>query len=347
MHEIALEPFFKNGWSTKEEASTMFGKGPLEDASSRIKELCRGMSDALSKDDPMFTPEMVMAINMSSVMARYQSKLHSFSGCTTTLAWGSATPTSKTLVTARNMDWAEAFNALPVFLKVFLPTEPGTFKVADFGWAGWIFMSTAFNEKGVYMDLHDGSSMGGDMVYVDRTCMANDTFDWMIECPNAVSMARRFNASKSSISLIYSVADPNVGFSFECPSFDNRLSKEHALPDVHVVVNTYLNQDWGIQKRETMSNSLRRYDNMKALAERKSADGMIDAEYTMECYDETLFNEDDSFKENGGCTKPTKQDADLTNYQMVNDIAAMKTYLKCPTRTEWREIDVGKLFAEG
>ena len=108
-------------------------------------------------------------------------------------------------------------------------------------------------------------------------------------------------------------------------------------------MNTFLNDDWGIQRRETMSNSLRRHANMKALAEKK-ANGEIDATYTLECYDLTLFNEDGTFKEGGGSTKPTKLDADLTNYTMVNDIASMKTWLKCPTRTEWREVDVGKLF---
>ena len=123
----------------------------------------------------------------------------------------------------------------------------------------------------------------------------------------------------------------------------NRVNKASPLPGVHIVVNSFLNEDWGIQKRETMSNSLRRHSNMKTLAEKK-ANGEIDATYTMECYDVPIFNDDGTFKDGGGCTKPTKLDADLTNYQMVNDIASMKTYLKCPTRTEWRGVDVGKLF---
>ena len=59
-----------------------------------------------------------------------------------------------------------------------------------------------------------------------------------------------------------------------------------------------------------------------------------------------LFNEDGTFKENGGATKPTKQDADLTNYQVVSDLTNLELWVKLPAlKTEWRHLDLKQLFA--
>ncbi len=82
--------------------------------------------------------------------------------------------------------------------------------------------------------------------------------------------------------------------------------------DSLTVVNTFLDPDWGLGKRETVSNSLRRYANMTArLAENQ---GKVNAQVVRSLMDSTLFNADGTFAEKGGATKPTKQDADLTNY---------------------------------
>jgi len=48
--------------------------------------------------------------------------------------------------------------------------------------------------------------------------------------------------------------------------------------------------------------------------------------------DMRLFNEDGSFVENGGCTKPTKQDADLTTHQMITDVNRRTVWMKSRCR---------------
>ena len=119
-----------------------------------------------------------------------------------------------------------------------------------------------------------------------------------------------------------------------------RLPKEDSL----AIVNTILNPDWGIQERETVNNSLRRFANMSArLAENK---GEIDADKTRDLMDLRLFNEDRSFAKNGGCTKPTKQDADLTNYQILTDLSRRQIWLKVPFPgyfADWTHFDLEKL----
>jgi len=52
-----------------------------------------------------------------------------------------------------------------------------------------------------------------------------------------------------------------------------------------------------------------------------------------------------ALKENGGATKPSKQDADLTNYQVVSDLSNLEVWLKLPAlNTEWRHVDLKPLF---
>ena len=193
-------------------------------------------------------------------------------------------------------DWGEAFLAFPLYLSVYKPAD-GSNKFANLGWPGWLWVMTALNEKGVYMDLHDGTSMGGNIVFVDRGSFLNSMFDLMAECDHAEAVSVRMNSLRNDLSWIWTVADatPN-GFSYECPNFDNRRRNPNG--DTLAVVNTYMLDDWGIHRRETLSNSIRRYDNLTArLAE---AHGRIDANKAMDIFDLTLFNEDGTFRENGG-----------------------------------------------
>ncbi|MEM8644624.1 MAG: hypothetical protein AAGF09_07065 [Pseudomonadota bacterium] len=62
-------------------------------------------------------------------------------------------------------------------------------------------------------------------------------------------------------------------------------------------------------------------------------------------FDLPLFNEDGSFRENGGATKPTKIDADLTNWQNVVDMKTLETWIKLPTISGWINVDMPKLFS--
>ena len=72
-------------------------------------------------------------------------------------------------------------------------------------------------------------------------------------------------------------------------------------------------------------------------------------EKTKEIFDIPLFNEDGTFKEKGGATKPTVQDADLTNYQMVTIPGSLDIWIKIPVpamQTDWRHVDLKKLFID-
>lgn len=331
---VTVQPYIDRDWISEADALSLFGRRVFESSSHRMKELHRGVADALA-----WSTDKVTLLSQSGALSIFQSKLHSFAGCSSIMAWNDATLHGG-MITARNMDWGEAFLAFPLYFTVYNPTD-GSNAVANLGWPGWLWAMTAVNSKGLYMDLHDGTSMGGSVVYVDRASFMNSVFDMTVECDNAEAASCRFNSLRNDVSWIWSVADttPNA-FSYETPSFDSR--RRNPDGDTMVVVNTFLNPDWGIHKRETVSNSLRRFEN---LTDRLSeAHGKINAQKAMEIFDLTLFNEDGTFRDIGGATKPTKQDADLTDHQIVTDLKDRKVWLKIPLKTDWRLVDLNDVF---
>ena len=75
-------------------------------------------------------------------------------------------------------------------------------------------------------------------------------------------------------------------------------------------------------------------------------EGKVDAETVRQIMDLRLFNEDGTFAENGGATKPTNQDADLTNHQIVTDVKRRQVWLKIPGPdyfVDWTPIDHNEL----
>ncbi len=51
-----------------------------------------------------------------------------------------------------------------------------------------------------------------------------------------------------------------------------------------------------------------------------------------------------TFRNDGGVTKPTKQDADVTDHQIVTSPSDLEVWIKIPLQTEWRHVDLKKLF---
>jgi len=333
--DTIVQPYLDKGWTTLSDAQNLFGRRSFDASSNRMKEMIRGVADAVG-----WSTDKVSTLNQAVMMSIYQAKVHSFAGCSSILAWGKATPHGG-MITARNLDWGESFLPFPLYLTVWNPTD-GSNALANLNWPGMLFAASAVNEKGVYADLHDGTSMGGNIVFLDRASFVNAVFDMMAECDHAEAVGNRFNSQRNDLSWIWTIADstPN-GFSVECPNWDNR--RRNSDGDTMAIVNSYMNPDWAIHKRETLSNSLRRFDNLNArLAE---SHGKIDANKAMDIFDTPLFNEDGTFKENGGATKVKKIDADITVHQIVTDLSELKVWLKIPQKTDWREVDLKKLFA--
>ena len=335
-YDVLVEPAVKGGTLTEDDAGTWTERA-YTTASTRNRLFYEGMAEGAG-----WPIEKVVFLDQLMEYGVYQSKVHSFAGCTSIFAWGDHS-TDGGMYIGRNMDWSPTFSEFPTVLTVRKPTD-GSYRYATCGWPGMLTAFTALNEHGVYLDIHDGTSMGGSVVYIDRPSILNALSDMVAESASLEAVIRRLNGAAISASMILNIADESNAASMECSSLAGnrvRLPEEDFL----VGVNTFLNPDWGMHKRETVSNSLRRLANMTArIAENK---GEIDAAKTRELMDLRLFNEDGSFAENGGCTKPTMQDADLTNYQTVTDVSRRQFWLKTPGPdyfADWTHFDLKELW---
>ncbi|MEM9497269.1 MAG: C45 family peptidase [Pseudomonadota bacterium] len=273
----------------------------------------------------------------------YQAKLHSFAGCTSIMSWGTDTADGNMYI-GRNMDWTDIFNEFPQVLTVRKPSG-NAYKTAVLGWPGIYTGFTIINDQGVYLDVHDGSSMGGSVVYEERAATGTMIVDILEDVASREALVSRINGISVTVSAILSVADGQSASSVECSSLAGNRERV-AEGDSYVVVNTFFEPSWGLGIRETVSNSLKRFRNMTdRLADNA---GSMNAAKTREIMDLRLFNPDGSFAENGGATKPANQDADLTNHQMVTDIANQTVWLKVPVPeyfADWTEVDLRELWA--
>jgi hypothetical protein len=288
--------------------------------------------------------EKVIVLDQSGPMAIYLGKLHSFSGCSSMASWGDNTVDGHTIV-GRNMDWNELFLDFPIYTTVYNPTD-GSNGFVNVSWPGWQWMVTGFNDKGVYTDLHDGTSMGGNIVSIEKPSFLNSVVDYMTESDTATALSSRFQAARTDIASIWMLADEQgEACAYENTMQENRLRVSDKGAQSFVTVNTFLNPDWGLGMRETQSFSLKRFENLNARHAEQA--GSIDAQAMRDIFDLPLYDEEGNFKENGGVTKPTNQDVDLTNYQVVTDLNELQLWVKLPalgSDTDWAHIDVRALF---
>ena len=138
----------------------------------------------------------------------------------------------------RNMDWGSTFNESAQVLTVFRPTD-GSYKYASVGWPGMYCPFTALNEQGAIWTLHDGSSMGGSVVYEERPSILNGLVDMMAEVPSLPALVKRFNGVRGSTVGDLSLGDETAGGSMERSSLaGNRFRRPEG--ESQVVVNSLL-----------------------------------------------------------------------------------------------------------
>ena len=335
-HDVLIEPGRKSGAITDNDAKKCTDRA-VTTCSTRYRQFYNGVVEGSG-----WPIDKVGMLDQINEFGLFQSKLHSFAGCTSILSWGGRSADGGMYI-GRNMDWSSTFIEFAQVLTVLRPTD-GSYKYASVGWPGMYCPFTALNEQGVYLDAHDGSSMGGSVIYEERPSTLNSLADMMAEVPSLAALVKRLNGVSDSMSVILTLGDETAGGSMEGSSLaGNRFRRPEG--ESLVVVNSFLEPDWGIGRRDTVSNSLRRFDNMTAsLAENE---GRINAEVTRDLMDLTLFDADGKFMVNGGCTKPTKVDADLTVHQVVTDVKRRQIWLKVPAPSafaDWTHVDLTELW---
>lgn len=337
-YDVLVAPGVASGAITDDDAHR-WSERAYSTCSSRYRGIYDGVMEATG-----WSLQQVGLLDHYMEYGIYQSKIHSFAGCTSIASWSGHSADGGMYI-GRNEDWSETFNKFAQVVTVWRPTD-GSYRWANVGWPGMYFLLTAINEHGVYVDLHDGTSMGGSVVYVDRASILGLLTDAICDTSSAMALVRRLQAVANSTSVILTVADEDSAASMECSSLGGNRLRLPDDGDSLVVVNTFLNPDWGLAKRETISNSLRRFDNMTArLADHA---GEVDAKVTRDVMDLTLFDSNGEFAKNGGCTKPTKIDADSTVHQTVCDVHRRQLWVKVPNPdyfADWTHLDLNSLWS--
>lgn len=333
-YDVLVKYAYNSGYLTEEDAK-LWADRAVSTFSNRNRQFYDGVMEGTG-----WSEVEIGILDQVIEYGLYKKGIHASIGCTSVFSWETSSKDGNMYV-GRNMDWLAAFNEFPQVLMVCNPND-GSYRYATVSWPGMYAPFTIINEHGLYLDVHDGASMGGSVVLQDRPPIAGGVLDMMCETSSLEALIRRLQGVNTSVSLILNLADEKKAVSMECSSLaGNRLR----LPDDDslVSVNTFLNHDWGIHIRNTVSHSLERLYNMEdRMVENK---GKIDADKMRELLDLPLFEDDGTLGK--GCTKPTKVDIDQTTHQVVTDISRRQLWLKVPNPlyfADWTHINLMELW---
>ncbi len=333
-YDVLVEYAYKSGYLNDEDAK-LWADRAVSTFSNRNRKFYEGLMESTG-----WSEVKIGILDQVIEYGLYTRGLHASIGCTSIFSWETSSNDDNMYI-GRNMDWVSSFNKFPQVLMVSNPDD-GSYRYASVTWPGMFAPYTVLNEHGIYLDVHDGSSMGGSVVMKDRPPIAGGLLDIMSETATLKALIQRLQGVNTSVSIILNLADESNAVSMECSSLAGSRIR-YPEGDSMVSVNTFLNPDWGIHVRNTVSHSLERLSNMKdRISENR---GKIDAEKTRELMDIPLFNDDGTIGK--GSTKPTKVDVDQTTHQVVTDVKRREFWLKVPNPdcfADWTHINLKELW---
>ena len=245
--------------------------------------------------------------------------------CSAVFCWDEYS--SGPLVAGRNYDYSNAFAPLKddMVITVYHPAD-GSLAVATIGYAGEINTYNAINEKGIFMELNNGTPSTNIKTQTDRIQGTTMLFAAMFETDELNDWELFFNTVACSGSYIINVADSQSARSYEwCPTGVKTGNTD--LPDgLLVSTNYYVNPDW-LFATPSDANSwegLTRRRNLITLSE--NSKGRIDAGRMQEIIETPV--------EKGGAMN------ELTMYQIVVVPETKMLWLQVVGGPEWTQIDL-------
>ena len=245
--------------------------------------------------------------------------------CSAAFCWGAYT--SGQMVIGRNYDYSEAFALLKddVAVTVYHPAD-GSLAAATIGYAGEIYAVNALNEKGIFMELNNGTPSASMKPSDARITGTTALFSEMFEADELDDWELFFNTTNCSSSYIINLADSRLARSYEwCPVGVKQGGAD--LPEgLLVSTNYYVNPDWqfATPSDEASWEGLTRRGNLIALCE--ASKGQIDAQRMMDVIETPL--------EEGGAQN------ELTVYQMVVVPETGTLWLRIIGGADWTQIDL-------
>ncbi|MCR4583333.1 MAG: hypothetical protein K5764_07240 [Prevotella sp.] len=253
--------------------------------------------------------------------------------CSAAFCWGdyAAGP----LVVGRNYDYGSPFSQLKddVAVTVYHPND-GSLAVATIGYVGEIYSVNALNEKGIFLELNNGSPSARINTPAPRVTGTTMLFAALFETDELADWELFFNTTACSSSYIINMADSQKAVSYEwC-----QVGVKHGdgiLPEgLMVSTNYFVNPDWlFVQPTDAQCwNGITRRNNLISLCE--TSKGSVDVEKMKEIIATKL--------EEGGAMNP------MTVFQMVVTPESKSLWLRVTGGEEsWLQVDLAGFLQGG
>lgn len=250
--------------------------------------------------------------------------------CSALAAWGDYADGA--LVFGRNYDYGEAFLELnrDVLVTVFHPAD-GSLSTAIVGYAGEIYAVNGMNEKGIFLELNNGTPSTRMAPLATRIAGTTSLFDVLFKADTLDYLDLFFETVLCSDSYTINAADGAEARSYEWCLTGARRADSCAPKGLLASTNHYLHPDWPFPLPADGESwqSITRRKNLLAIAE--AGKGRFDAAVMCAALDRRI--------EDGGVTD------ELTVYQLVAVPERRALWIKVTGASEWTEIDLGSFFA--
>ncbi len=231
----------------------------------RITEFMRGASETSG-----LTMQQLQEVNAVE-------RICGISHCSAAFCWGDYT--NGPLIIGRNYDYNSKFSALKddVAVTVYHPSD-GSLAVATIGYVGEIYAVNALNEKGIFMELNNGTPATRIKSPNDRITGTTALFSALFENDELNDWELFFNTTACSSSYIINLADTQRALSYEWCPIDVKHGEGFLPEGLMVSSNYYLNPEWLFTPPtdEACWNGITRRNNLILLCE--AAKGAIDEE---------------------------------------------------------------------
>ncbi|MCX5797588.1 MAG: C45 family autoproteolytic acyltransferase/hydrolase [Elusimicrobia bacterium] len=259
------------------------------------------------------------------------------SGCSSLSAWGDYTGGGP-LVVGRNLDLAsKSLGKYAKYWNVLIWNPEGYgHSVAHIDYVGGLFYQTAFNSKGIFLELQNGQASDKETPK-DRENTNHALLASLFSASSMADMENFFQTTRPQAGLIMNASSPEKSVIYEWATF--RTVRREG-PGLISASNDFLDPSWKEykvpyfnKKNEGVGQTYTRRTNLLDLG-RKSK-GKMTPQAMMRIFDTPIPQ--------GGATFP--DDGVVRSiYQVVAVPAELKMWLKVRGYSEWEEIDLKKYF---
>lgn len=305
--------------------------------SKRHREIFYGLTESTG----LTTDQLVVVDQNLLVGAQFPDKFFPSGACSYAAAWGDFTKDNK-LYAARNLDWTTSYKDYGSYFTVaiFQPND-GSNSVANIGYAGWVSLATGINDKGLFLEINDGTHSAGSKIYSDMMSTTHSTLEFLFDSDTIEDFDMRIKTTRINWPFIISIADKNVSYSYE--NSVSEVKKRSADEEGFIALaNDFMLPDWNITPDENdVTFSPQRYRNLIAFGQENK--GEIDIEAMKTMLESPIVNEDGSAG-SGTTFYDYEASPGVTAYQVIATPEDKKVWVRVPGYNDWTFIDLEAFF---